>query len=82
MGKKVSKSSGKVSAGINSNVDKKILNGLRREYLQSGDRIMNQLRAFRNKKNVMLTIENPNKEDKGRKYIRVPASAVWKQPER
>jgi hypothetical protein len=79
MAKKGGKSSGKVSAGVHSNVSRRVTNALRREYMQSSERIMNQLRAFRKKKNVMITIENPNKEDKSRRYIRVPAHTVWKQ---
>jgi len=30
-------------------------------------------------KNVVVTIENPNKEDLSRRFIRVNARDVWKQ---
>ena len=53
---------------------------MRRDYLKTGSRIMNQLMAFRAGKRVMVTIENPNKEETNRKFIRVNASTVWKKP--
>lgn len=76
--KKGGKSKGNVSAGVNSNVSKKLRNAIRREYMQSGDRIINQLKAHRAGKNVMVTMENPNKEETNKPFIRVPASKVWK----
>ena len=42
------------------------------------DRIMNQLKAFMKGKRVMLTIENPNKNETNKPMIRVPANEVWK----
>ena len=42
------------------------------------DRIMNQLKAFLAGKNVMLTIENPNKNETNKRMIRVPAHTVWR----
>lgn len=79
MAKKGGKSKGAVSAGIHSNVKSGTLNAIRQDYMASGERIMNQLRAFRKGKNVMLTIENPDKNDRGKLFIRVPASQVWKR---
>jgi hypothetical protein len=76
------KSSGKTSytsSGVHSNVSSKITNILRSEYLRSGDRVLNQLAAFRAGKRVMITIENPNKDDKSKRFIRVEASTVWKK---
>ena len=52
MGKKGGKSKGYVSSGVNSNVNPKIRNAMRRDYMQSSERIMNQLKAFRAGKNV------------------------------
>lgn len=78
MAKKGGKSKGKVSAGINSNVSKAVSKAMRREYLQSGDRVLNQLAAFRKGRNVMLTIPNPNQNETNKRFIRVPASQVWK----
>lgn len=80
MAKKGGKSKGAVSAGIHSNVSKKITNALRREYMASGERIMNQLAAWKKGKNVVLTINNPNKNDTSRQYIRVRAIDYWNDP--
>jgi hypothetical protein len=74
------KSSGKnyTSSGLHRNVARKMTNALRSEYLASGDRLANQLNAFRSGKRVVLTIENPNKEERNKPFIRVEASTVWK----
>lgn len=77
MAKKGGKSSGKVSAGIHSNVSTSTKRAMRAAYMASGDRIINQRKAFDAGKNVMLTIPNPNKEDRSRLFIRVPAPQVW-----
>jgi hypothetical protein len=77
---KSSKSSGKQSAGIHSNVDKKIVNAARSEYLVSGDRVLNQLRAHKKGRRVMVTIENPNKTETKKRFIKVPSTTLWKDP--
>lgn len=79
MAKKGGKSKGYVSAGVNSNVNPKIRNAMRRDYMQSPDRILNQLKAFRAGKNVVVTIENPNKNETNKRFIRVNARDIWKQ---
>lgn len=79
MGKKGGKSSGYVSAGVHSTVDKKTRNALRRQYLASGERVLNQRRAFNEGKNVVVTIENPNREETNRRFIRVNAKDIWKK---
>jgi len=76
--KKGGKSSGYCSAGINSNVSKKMRNALRADYLSSGDRLINQYKAFKKGKNVMVTIANPDREQTNKRFIRVTASTVWK----
>ena len=59
-----------------------------RSRLRHGDpgyasqRITNQLKAFLKGKRVMLTIENPNKNETNRRMIRVPANEVWKHGKR
>jgi hypothetical protein len=68
------------SAGVHSNVNSATKRAMRREYVQSGDRLMNQLKAFRAGKRVMVTIENPNKTETNKRFIRVEASTVWKRP--
>ncbi len=77
---KSSKSSGKTSAGLHSNVARSLVNAMRADYMASSDRIMNQLRAYKKGKRVMLTLANPNKEQKNKAFIRVPASTVWRDP--
>lgn len=74
------KSSGKkyVSKGEHSSVSKSTTRAIRKQYLDSGDRVINQLKAFRAGKRVMVTIENPNKNETNRRHIRVPASTIWK----
>lgn len=79
MGKKGGKSSGYVSAGVHSTVNKKTRNAMRAAYLASKERVINQRRAFDAGKNVVVTIENPNKEETNRRYIRVNARDVWKR---
>jgi hypothetical protein len=77
---KSSKSSGKQSAGIHSNVSSKIVNAIRTEYLQSGERLLNQLEAHKKGKRVVLTIRNPNKNETNKKFIKVPGSAMLRNP--
>lgn len=74
------KSSGKTytSSGLYRSVSRKMTNALRSEYLASSNRVANQLRAFRAGKRVMVTIENPNKEERNKRFIRVEASTIWK----
>lgn len=76
------RSSGKnyTSAGIHSNVSNWTKRAVRRAYIESGERVMNQLAAFRAGKRVMVTIENPNKTETNKRFIRVEASTVWKRP--
>ena len=76
------KSSGKnyTSKGERPNVTRSVLNALRREYLQSDTRLNNQIKAWRAGKNVMLTIENPDKKNTKERMIRVPAIDVWGFP--
>lgn len=76
MGKsKGGNSSGNVSAGVHSNVSKSLRRAMRQDYLASGDRIINQLNALRAGKDIVVTMENPNKEDTSRRFIRRRISA-------
>lgn len=79
MGKK---SSGKhyVSKGERPNVTRSVSKALRREYLTSNSRFNNQIKAWRAGKNVMLTINNPDKKNTKERMIRVPAIDVWGFP--
>lgn len=80
MAKKGGKSKGFISQGIHSNVSRSVTNAVRREYMASGERIMNQLKAWKKNKNVVLTIENPNKNETNKRFIRVRAHDVWGSP--
>lgn len=71
MGKsKGGKSKGNVSQGIHSNVSKKIRNDMRNEYRSSPQRILNQMKALSQGKDVVFTIENPNKEETNKRFIK------------
>jgi CRISPR/Cas system type I-B associated protein Csh2 (Cas7 group RAMP superfamily) len=74
LAKKGGKSKGFISKGIHSNVSRKITNAMRSEYLQSGDRILNQMKALRQGKDIVLTVANPNKEQTNKKFIKVRVS--------
>jgi hypothetical protein len=69
----------RTSNGSGSNVSRRVLRALRADYLRSGERLLNQRRAFEKGKNVVLTIENPNPHETGRRFIRVNAREVWKR---
>jgi hypothetical protein len=42
-------------------------------------RMMNQLKAFKEGKNVVLTIPNPNPHETNKKFIKVNAKDWWKR---
>ena len=81
--KKGGKSTGFISNGERPNVRKDIRKQMRREYLNSRDRAINQWDAFSKGKRVMVTIPNPNaKTETARPFIRVTAQeAGWKKQE-
>jgi len=78
MGKKQSRAT-QTSKGERRSVARATTKALRREYIQSTDRINNQLAAFMKGKNVMLTVPNPNKNETNKRMIRVPATEVWRR---
>ena len=78
MAKKGGKSSGNVSAGIHSNVSTATRRAMRASYLASGERLINQRKAFDAGKNVMVTIPNPNPNETNKRFIRVNAKTIWK----
>jgi hypothetical protein len=77
--KKGGKSVGKVSMGIGSNVASNTLNSIKADR-PAWVRTVNQMRAHREGKKVMVTVANPNKEQRNKLFIRVPASTVWRDP--
>ena len=64
-----------VSQGMRKNVSRRWLKLTRKD---NDDRLFNQWDAFMKGKNVMLTIQNPNKNETNKRYIRVPAKHQWK----
>lgn len=49
----------------------------RLEYKGTVAHVINQREAWARGKRVMLTIENPNKTETNKQWIRVPANEVW-----
>ena len=78
MGKKKQRAH-QVSKGQRDSVARSTVKAIRRDYMQSSDRLDNQLAAFLRGKNVMLTIPNPNKNETNKRMIRVPAAEVWRR---
>jgi len=78
MGKKKQRAH-QVSKGQRDSVARSTVKAIRRDYMQSSDRVNNQLAAFLRGKNVMLTIPNPNKNETNKRMIRVPATEVWRR---
>lgn len=72
--KKGGKSKGFVSQGAHRNVKASTLRLMKAGYNQSFDRIMNQLKALKSGKDIVVTIPNPNQDDKSRRFIRVRVS--------
>lgn len=77
--KKGGKSKGKISMGMHANVAKSTLKAVKADR-PGWVRVINQLAAHKKGKRVMITIANPNKEETNKRFIRVPASTVWKDP--
>jgi hypothetical protein len=66
------------SKGQRPNLTKKIINAARSEYLQSAERVMNQLHAFRKGKNVVVTIPNPDKNNTKARFIKIKGPEWFK----
>jgi len=80
MAKKGGKSKGFISKGERPNISRSIQKATRLAYLNTQARVNNQVKAWRAGKNVMLTIENPDKKNTKERMIRVPAIDVWGFP--
>ena len=77
MGKK--KSGDKyTSKGERKNVNPAFSKMIRLDYRGSIQEQFNKYQAFLRGKNVVLTIENPNPNERNKKYIKVSARDVWK----
>lgn len=77
MGKKES-----ASKGERPSVNKKIRNAMRRDTVASGDRLMNQLKAHKAGKKTVVTIENPNKNETNKRYIKVDGKHYFRNDEK
>ena len=77
--KKGGKSKGLVSKGERPNVAKDTRKLMRRAVTELQTEL-NKQEAFRQGKNVMLTIPNPDKKEKNKPFIRVNAKEVWGNP--
>ena len=80
--KKGGNSSGYISQGIHSNVSRRVSLAMRKDYMDSSARIMNQRLAWSKGNNVVLTIQNPNKNETNKRFIRVNAKQIWGSPRR
>ena len=76
---KKSKGTHYVATGERVSVNKKIRNAIRKERTQL-QRARNQTDAWLKGKNVVLTIENPNKKETNKRFIRVNANDFWGSP--
>ena len=77
--KKGGKSKGFVSKGEHSNVSKHTRKLMRRQTTEL-QTALNKQEAFKQGKNVMLTIPNPDKKERNKPFIRVNAKEVWGSP--
>ena len=75
------KGSGKTytSKGIHSNVSSGTLAGMKRDRNPS-EKVINIQKAWLANKNPWVTIDNPNKEQKDKRFIRVRANELWGSP--
>ncbi len=75
MAKKGGKSKGFISQGLRKS-------SMKTASKDPADRLMNQLKAHRAGKKTVVTIENPNKEQTDKKFIRVPGKEYFKKVEK
>lgn len=66
------KSSGKTytSKGEHSNVSKELKKAVRRDYMNSGERLNNQIAAENEGRRVVYTIPNPNPNETNKRFIK------------
>ena len=76
MGKKKSRTS-QTSTGTVGRSNQYASKLKRREYRGTAEHSSNQLAEFYRGRNVVLTVENPNKNETNKRFIRVNARDVW-----
>ena len=52
---------------------------MRKDYMQSMERIINQAKAHSKGKRTVVTMANPNKNETNKRYIRVDGKDYFKQ---
>ena len=62
------------SRGERKNVDRTVTLSNRADYMNSPERVLNQLKALAKGQDVVYTIDNPNKEKTAQKKLRVRVS--------
>lgn len=68
-----------VSKGERRSQDSRWSKQARKEWVGSTAQMIAKVNAWHAGKKVMLTIENPNKNETNKKMIRVNANDVWKR---
>ena len=68
-----------ISKGQVPTINRKLRNAMRRD--RQAERLIRQQEAFRKGKRTMVTIENPNKEETNKRFIKVPGEQFFKQYE-
>ena len=69
----------KASRGERPNVNRKVLNAMKRDRTEL-DLVLAKLGAFKKGKRVMITIVNPSvKSEPNKPFIRVKANEIWKK---
>lgn len=66
------------SQGVHSCVNNATKRAVRADFVASGDRLLAQRDAFDKGKKTMVTIENPNKEETNKRFIRIEGKYYFK----
>lgn len=69
------------SQGVHSCVNSATKKAVRAEFVASGKRLLAQRAAFDAGKKTMVTIENPNKEETNKRFIRIEGKYYFKPKE-
>ena len=67
------------SKGERPNVAGWIKRAMRKDYMQSMERIINQANAHSKGKKTVITMANPNKNETNKRFIRVDGKDYFKQ---
>lgn len=67
------------SKGERPNVAGWVKRAMRKDYMQSMERIINQAKAHSKGKRTVVTMANPNKNETNKRFIRVDGKDYFKQ---